>query len=103
LTACAACELGRIIKVEGKYDTGYEGLTLHDLRRSAARNLLQAGGPETVIMKIGGWKTRSVFDSCAVASTADLTTAMQKWETASLPQMGKDRVNSLPALKGKRS
>lgn len=99
--ACAACGLGRIIKVEGKPDPRYEGLTLHDLRRSAARNLLQAGVPETVIMKIGGWKTRSVFDRYAVASTADLTTAMQKWETASL-QMGKDKVNSLPALKGKR-
>jgi hypothetical protein len=57
--------------------------------------------PETVIMKIGGWKTRSVFDRYAVTSTADLTTAMQKWETASL-RMGKDKVNSLPALKGKR-
>ena len=99
--ACAACGLGRIIEVEGKYDARYEGLTLHDLRRSAARNLLQAGVPETVIMKIGGWKTRSVFDRYAVTSTADLTTAMQKWETASL-RMGKDKVNSLPALKGKR-
>ena len=103
--ACAACGLGSIIEVEGKkYDPRYEGLTLHDLRRSAARNLLQAGVPETVIMKIGGWKTRSVFDRYAVASTADLTTAMQKWETASLEigKMGKDKVNSPPLLKGKR-
>ena len=80
--ACAACGLGRIIKApDKKYDPRYEGLTLHDLRRSAARNLLLAGVPETIVMKIGGWKTRSVFDRYAVASTADLTAAMQRWET----------------------
>jgi hypothetical protein len=41
---------------------------------------LFAGVPETVIMKIGGWKTRSVFDRYAVANTADLSAAMQRWE-----------------------
>lgn len=81
MTACAACGLGRKIEVPGKkYDPRYEGLTLHDLRRSAARNLLLAGVPETIIMKIGGWKTRSVFDRYAVANTADLTAAMRRWE-----------------------
>jgi len=34
--ACAALGLGRIIAVEGRpYDPRYEGLTLHDFRRSA--------------------------------------------------------------------
>ena len=81
VNACAACGLGRKIEVEDKpYDPRYEGLTLHDLRRSAARNLLLAGVPETIIMRIGGWKTRSVFDRYAVANTADLTAAMQRWE-----------------------
>ena len=61
--ACAACGLGRIIEVEGKYDTRYEGLTLQHLRRLAARNLLQTSGPEKVIMKIGDWKTHTVFDN----------------------------------------
>jgi integrase len=100
MKACTACGLGTLESVEGKpYDPTYAGLNLHDLRRSAARNLLLAGVPETVIMKIGGWKTRSVFDRYAVASTADLTAAMQKWETASLG-LGKDKVNSVPALTG---
>jgi integrase len=107
--ACAACGQGRMIPVEGKkYDPRYEGLTLHDLRRSAARNLLQVGVPETVIMKIGGWKTRSVFDRYAVASTADLTAAMQRRETilkladetGKTDEMGKDKVNSVPVLTG---
>jgi integrase len=103
MTACTACGLGRKIEVpEKKYDPRYEGLTLHDLRRSAARNLLLAGVPETIIMKIGGWKTRSVFDRYAVANTADLTAAMQRWETVALnllPQsnganLGKKRARS---------
>ena len=93
MTACAACGLGRKIEVpDKKYDPRYEGLTLHDLRRSAARNLLLAGVPETLIMKIGGWKTRSVFDRYAVANTADLTAAMQRLETVAL--------NSLPQSNG---
>jgi integrase len=101
--ACAACGLGRIIEIDGKkYDPRYEGLNLHDLRRSAARNLLSAGVPETIIMKIGGWKTRSVFDRYAVASTADLTAAMTAWETASL-EMGKDKVNSPKVLRSRNA
>jgi integrase len=85
MTACVACGLGRKIEVPEKpYDPRYEGLTLHDLRRSAARNLLLAGVPETIIMKIGGWKTRSVFDRYAVANTADLSAAMRRFETATL-------------------
>jgi hypothetical protein len=52
MTACAASGLGRKIEVpDKKYDPRYEGPTLHDLRRSAARNLLLAGVPETIIMK----------------------------------------------------
>jgi integrase len=63
MTACAACKLGRKIEVESKpYDPRYEGLTLHDLRRSAVRNLINAGVRERVAMPITGHKTRSVFD-----------------------------------------
>src|SRR5882762_4960347 len=61
--ACVACGLGRKIEVPGKaHDPRSEGLTLHDLRPSAARSLLLAGVPETIVIKSGGWKTRSVFD-----------------------------------------
>jgi hypothetical protein len=43
--ACAARGLGRIIAVEGRpYDPRYEGLTLHDFRRSAIRNLVTRAG-----------------------------------------------------------
>jgi integrase len=99
--ACVACKLGRKIEVEGKkHDPRYEGLTLHDLRRSAARNLVNAGVPEGIVMKIGGWKTRSVFDRYNVSSTADITAAMERWEVASLALQSQAENANQKALPG---
>lgn len=83
MTACAACGLGTKI-VEGKPYPFYKGLTLHDLRRSAVRNLRNAGVPENVAMKISGHKTRAVFDRYNIVSTEDVRDAMRAVETASL-------------------
>jgi integrase len=60
----------------------YTGLIFHDLRRTAARNLRRAGISETVIMKIGGWRTRSVFERYAIVSRGDMVDAMQKLQRA---------------------
>jgi integrase len=70
---------------------GVPGLLFHDLRRTAARNLRRAGVPETVIMKVGGWRTRSVFERYAIVSRTDIADAMlrlQQSEKANDPQNG---------------
>lgn len=58
----------------------YVGLIPHDFRRSAARNLRKAGVPENIIMAIGGWRTRSVFDRYAIVNNDDTRRAMQSLE-----------------------
>jgi len=57
---------------------GIPGLLFHDLRRTGARNLRRAGVAEGVIMKIGGWRTRSVFERYAIVSRTDMADAILK-------------------------
>ena len=54
---------------------GYPGRLMHDLRRSAVRNLVRSGVPDTVAMRITGHITRSVFDRYDISSDADIRAA----------------------------
>jgi integrase len=71
--ACAAAGFGTMTKRQ-RNPTGFR---IHDCRASAAVNLLDAGVPENIVMRIGGWKTRAMLDRYAKLTTSRAHTAME--------------------------
>jgi integrase len=84
--ACVAAGLGTLTEVEGKAAPRYTGLIIHDLRRSAIKNLMKAGVNEKVAMKISGHKTRDVFDRYHIVDTEDVVNAMRRVQSALVAQ-----------------
>jgi integrase len=65
---------------------GIPGRIFHDYRRTAARNLIRAGVPETVAMKMTGHLTNSVFKRYAIVDEAMLNEAGAKLVAAMMTQ-----------------
>jgi integrase len=57
---------------------GVPELLLHDLRRTAARNMIRAGVPERQVLDIVGWKTRAMLDRYNIVDERDAHTAGEK-------------------------
>jgi len=78
----------------GKYDPktrAYTGLTPHDFRRSAARNLIKAGVDRRVAMRITGHKTEHIFERYNIKTTDDVREALikvGKYKPASIVSIG---------------
>ncbi len=79
---------------------GLTGRLVHDLRRTAVRNLERAGVPRSVAMKLTGHKTESVYRRYAIVSEADLSEGVRKLATlhASTPATSR----SVIPIKGQR-
>ena len=69
VSACVKVGLGRKTG-EGWYE--YEGLNPHDFRRSAVRNLTNAGVDQGKALKITGHKTAAAFERYNIKTTGDL-------------------------------
>ena len=59
-------------------DAGIEKRFVHDMRRSAVRNMVESGVSEKVAMELSGHLTRAVFENYHIVSTQDLVNAVQK-------------------------
>ena len=57
---------------------GLPGRIPHDFRRTAVRNLEQAGVPRSVAMKLTGHKTEAVYRRYAIVSAGDLRSAARQ-------------------------
>jgi integrase len=77
---------------EGCTKARIPGRLFHDLRRTAVRNMIRAGVPQSVAMSISGHRTVSMFIRYNITSAADKIDALKKTaeHLAGLPRKKQD-------------
>jgi integrase len=74
--ACIRAGLGcRVKNAHGKLV--YVGKHFHDLRRTAARNMIRAGVPQSVAMRVTGHETDAMFQRYDITDHRDKLTALE--------------------------
>jgi len=74
--ACVKAGLGRRVKDE-KGVLCYTGKTFHDFRRTAARNMIRAGVPQSIAMRVIGHQTDAMFNRYDITDNRDKLAALE--------------------------
>jgi integrase len=72
---------------------GLKGIWFHDLRRSFVTNARRSGVPESVVMKLSGHRTRSVFDRYNIIDEGDLKVAVERIDGAKVHPVTREGLN----------
>jgi integrase len=78
--ACVAAGLGSLEPIDKSGNQRYNGLIIHDLRRSAVRNMMKAGVQQAVAMRVSGHTTNHIFQRYNIIAEDPLHEAMERVE-----------------------